>query len=112
MSKVFQANAAYGAPVADTIRQIEVAVARYLRLVSTLTDEDVNGLGVGDSDQLTLLIRSLAEPAKSYVLHHSHGESYGAYRRSALKYEHQQRLFLNFKVTKRCLAYNLKVFPN
>ena len=24
MSKVFQANAAYGAPVADTIRQIEV----------------------------------------------------------------------------------------
>ena len=27
MSKVFQANAAYGAPVADTIRQIEVAVA-------------------------------------------------------------------------------------
>ena len=65
MSKVFQANASYGAPVADTIRQIEVAVARYLRLVSTLIDEDVNGLGVGDSDQLTLLIRSLAEPAKS-----------------------------------------------
>ena len=28
-----------------------------------------------DSDQLTLLIRSLAEPAKSYVLHHSQGES-------------------------------------
>ena len=50
--EVFQANAAYGAPVADTIRQIEVAVARYLRLVSTLIDEDVNGLGVGDSDQL------------------------------------------------------------
>ena len=42
MSKVFQANAAYGAPVADTLRQIEVAVARYLRLVSTLIDEDVN----------------------------------------------------------------------
>jgi len=51
----------------------EVAVARYLRLVSTLIDEDVNGLGVGDSDQLTLLIGSLAEPAKSYVLHHSQG---------------------------------------
>ena len=97
MSKVFQANAACGAPVADTIRQIEVAVARYLRLVSTLIDEDVNGLGIGDSDQLTLLIRSLAEPAKSYVLHHSQGESYGAYRRSALKYEHQQRLFLELQ---------------
>ena len=104
MSKVFQANAAYGAPVADTIRQIEVAVARYLRLVSTLIDEDVNGLGVGDSDQLTLLIRSLAEPAKSYVLHHSQGESYGAYRRSALKYEHQQRLFLELQDNKKMFS--------
>ena len=104
MSKVFQANAAYGAPVADTIRQIEVAVARYLRLVSTLIDEDVNGLGVGDSDQLTLLIRSLAEPAKSYVLHHSQGESYGAYRRSALKYEHQQRLFLELQGNKKMFS--------
>ena len=104
MSKVFQANAAYGAPVADTIRQIEVAVARYLRLVSTLIDEDVNGLGVGDSDQLTPLIRSLAEPAKSYVLHHSHGESYGAYRRSALKYEHQQRLFLELQGNKKMFS--------
>ena len=104
MSKVFQANAAYGAPVADTIRQIEVAVARYLRLVSTLIDEDVNGLGIGDSDQLTLLIRSLAEPAKSYVLHHSQGESYGAYRRSALKYEHQQRLFLELQGNKKMFS--------
>ena len=76
MSKVFHANAAYGAPVADTVRQIEVAVARYLRLVSTLLVDDTSGLGVADSDQLTLLIRSLPEPAKSYVLHHSQGESY------------------------------------
>ena len=69
---MFQANAAYGALVAATIRQIEVAVAGYLRFASTMIDdEDVNGLEVGDSDQLTLLIRSLAEPAKSYVLHHS-----------------------------------------
>ena len=103
MSKVFQANAAYGAPVADTIRQIQVAVAGYLRLVSTLIDEDVNGLGVGDSDQLTLLVRSLAEPAKSYVLHHSQGESYGAYRRSALKYE-QQKLFLELQGNKKMFS--------
>ena len=55
-SKVFHANAAYyGAPVADTVRQIEVAVARYLRLVSTLLVADTSGLGVADSDQLTLL---------------------------------------------------------
>ena len=97
MSKVIHANAAYGAPVADTVRQIEVAVARYLRLVSTLLVDDTSGLGVADSDQLTLLIRSLPEPAKSYVLHHSQGESYGAYRASALKFEHQQRWFLELQ---------------
>ena len=72
--------------------------------MSTLIDEDVNGLGVGDSDQLTLLIRSLAEPAKSYVLHHSQGESYGAYRRSALKYEQQQRLFLELQGNKKMFS--------
>ena len=52
----------------------------------------------------TLLIRSLAEPAKSYVLHHSQGESYGAYRRSALKYEHQQRLFLELQGNKKMFS--------
>ncbi len=109
MSKVFHANAAYGAPVADTVRQIEVAVARYLRLVSTLLVEDTSGLGVADSDQLTLLIRSLPEPAKSYVLHHSQGESYGAYRASA-QYEHQQRLFLELQGNKKMFSLQSEGF--
>ena len=64
----------------------------------------MNGLRVGDSDQLTLVIRSLAESAKSYVLHHSQGESYGAYRRSAFKYEHQQRLFLELQGNKKMFS--------
>ena len=110
MSKVFHANAAYGAPVADTVRQIEVAVARYLRLVSTLLVDDTSGLGVADSDQLTLLIRSLPEPAKSYVLHHSQGESYGAYRTSALKFEHQQRLFLELQGNKKMFSLQSEGF--
>ena len=91
MQKTFHANAAYGAPVADTVRQIEVAVARYLRLVS-------------DSDQLTLLIRSLPEAAKQYTLHHSSGETFSAYRASALRWEHQQRLFLELQGSKKIFA--------
>ena len=108
LSKMFPANAAYGVPVADTIRQIEVVVARYLRLVLTLNDEDVNGLEVGNSNQRTLLIRSLAEPAKSYVLHHSQGESYEAYYWSTLKYEHQQRLFLELQGNKKMFSLQLE----
>ena len=46
--------------------------------MSTLIDEDVNGLGVGDSDQLTLW--------------------------SALKYEHQQRLFLELQGNKKMFS--------
>lgn len=56
--------------MADTVRQIEVAVARYLRLVSTLLTEDTSGLGINFVDS------SAQEPAKSYVLHHSQGESW------------------------------------
>ena len=97
MQKVFHASSASGAPVADTVRQIEIAVARYLRLVSTLVSDDTVGLGVSDSDQLTLLVRSLPETAKQYVLHHSTGESYSSYRSSALRWEHQQRLFVELQ---------------
>ena len=104
MQKSFHANAAYGAPVADTVRQIEVAVARYLRLISTLVDCDVTGLGVSDSDQLTLLIRSLPEAAKQYTLHHSTGESFSSYRSSALRWEHQQRLFLELNGSKKLFS--------
>ena len=59
-------------------------MARYLRLVSTLVDCDVSGLQVTDSDQLTLLIRSLPESVKQYTLHHSGGESFAAYRLAAV----------------------------
>lgn len=79
MQKRFQASAAYGASVADTVRQPEVSVSRYLRLVSTLVGADVSDLGVSDSDKLTLLIRSLPEAAKQYTLHHSTGESFSSY---------------------------------
>ena len=76
--------------------------------------EDTSGLGVADSDQLTLLIRSrsLPEPAKSesYVLHHSQGESYGAYRASALKFEHQQRLFLELQGNKKMFSLQSEGF--
>ena len=99
MARTFQAQTS-SAPVADTVRQIEIAVARFVRLLSTLDQRDAVGLALTDSDQLTLLIRSLPESAKAYTLHHSQGETYASYRMSALRWEHQQRLFLELQGTK------------
>ena len=94
MARTFQTQSGTSAPVADTVRQIEIAVARYQRLLSTLEPGDAVGLGLTDSDQLTLLIRSLPDHARAYTLHHSQGETYGSYRASSLRWEHQQRLFM------------------
>ena len=84
MARTFQAQTS-SAPVADTVRQIEIAVARFVRLLSTLDQRDAAvGLALTDSDQLTLLIRSLPESAKAFTLHHSQGETCASYRMSAL----------------------------
>ncbi|CAE7748672.1 ZCCHC13 [Symbiodinium sp. CCMP2592] len=99
MARTFRAQDS-SAPVADTVRQIEVAVARFVRLLSTLDPRDAAGFPLTDSDQLTLLMRSLPESAKAYTLHHSQGETYASYRSSALRWEHQQRLFLELQGAK------------
>ena len=79
------------------MRQIERAVAIYLRLVSTLVSDDTVGLGVSDSDQLTLLVRSLPETAKQYVLHHSTGESTLRIVRPPFDGNTSKDFLLNFK---------------
>ena len=79
-----------------------------MRLLSTLDQRDAGGLALTDSDHLTLLIKSLLETANAYTLHHSQGETYASYRASALRWEHQQRLFLKLQGTKSlfCLHEN------
>eukprot|EP00439_Symbiodinium_sp_Y106_P072684 s1971_g13.t1 len=58
MARTFRAQDS-SAPVADTVRQIEVAVARFVRLLSTLDPRDAAGFTLTDSDQLTLLMRKI-----------------------------------------------------
>ena len=110
MARTFRAQDS-SAPVADTVRQIEVAVARFVRLLSTLDPRDAAGFTLTDSDQLTLLMRSLPESAKAYTLHHSQGETYASYRSSALRWEHQQRLFLELQGTKGCFGLHETELP-
>ena len=82
--------------VGDVIRKIDMEVSRYAKLLGTLpTAPDRQGLSIGDGDMLVILLRSLPEEAKKYVLHHSEAETYQLCRSAALRFERQQRLFLD-----------------
>ena len=52
LNRVFQ-----GQDSSDLIRQIELACAKYTRMISTLLGDSA-GLAIGDSDMLTMLVRS------------------------------------------------------
>lgn len=82
--------------VGDVVRKIELEAARFQRLLNTLpAGVDVVGLQVTEADLLMVLMRSLPEMVRSYVLHHATGESYQAFRTAACRWEQQQRLFMD-----------------
>ena len=86
--------------VSDTIRRIDYEAARFLRLLGTLPMQvDTTGLKLADSDMLVVLLKSLPETVKNYVLHHSGADNYESYRNAAMRWEEQQRLFSDFETT-------------
>ena len=88
-----------GTVVGDVIRKIDIEVSRFSKLLGTLpSNMDRQGLSIGDGDMLVILLRSLPEEAKKYVLHHSSADTYSVARMSALKFEQQQRLFLDLNL--------------
>ena len=83
--------------VSDTIRRIDYEAARFSRLLGTLPMQvDTTGLKLADSDMLVVLLKSLPETVKNYVLHHSGADNYESYRNAAMRWEEQQRLFSDF----------------
>jgi uncharacterized FlgJ-related protein len=46
---------------------------------------------LADSDMLVALLRSLPEAVKNYILHHSSGDTYEAFRNAAMRWEEQHR---------------------
>ena len=86
--------------VSDVIRKIDYEAARFSRLLGTLPMQvDTTGLKLADSDMLVVLLKSLPETVKNYVLHHSSADNYEAYRNAAMRWEEQQRLFSDFETT-------------
>ena len=81
--------------VSDTIRKIDLEVAKFSRLISTLpASVDTTGLSILEADLVVLLLRSLPGEVKTYCLHHTPCETYSDYKETARRWEHQQRLFL------------------
>ena len=60
---------------------------------------DTTGLKLADSDMLVVLLKSLPETVKNYVLHQSGADNYESYRNAAMRWEEQQRLFSDFETT-------------
>lgn len=84
--------------VSDTIRRIDYEAARFSRLLGTLPMQvDTTGLKLADSDMLVVLLKSLPETVKNYVLHHSGADNYESYRNAAMRWEEQQRLFSDLR---------------
>lgn len=80
--------------LSDVIRQIDLACAKFMRLISTIpSTEDLTVLRIEESDMLQMLIRSIPSGAREYVLLHSSGSTYWSFRESARRYENQHRLF-------------------
>ena len=86
--------------VSDTIRRMDYEAARFSRLLGTLPMQvDTTGLKLADSDMLVVLLKSLPEAVKNYVLHHSSADTYESYRNAAMRWEEQHRLFSDFEST-------------
>eukprot|EP00435_Cladocopium_sp_Y103_P039270 s2980_g10.t1 len=83
--------------VTDTIRKIDFEMARYSKLLGTLSSKiDATGLHVAEADLVAVLLRSLPDAVRTFCLHHTGGETYQAFRTTALRWEQQQRAFAEF----------------
>lgn len=56
-----------------------------------------DGLGLGSIDLTLMLVRSMLEEVRNYVLLRAAGDGYVSYRRSVLRFEGQKRLFAELK---------------
>lgn len=104
-AKTFKLTSSETSPasvVTDTIRRLDFESARYQKLINTLPSSvDVVGLQLAEPDLVSILLRSLPENVKGYVIHHSEGDSYQAYRVAAQRWERQQRMYADMSVDKK-----------
>ena len=111
-NKTFALSASETSPssvVTDTIRKIDYEAARYQKLIGTLPSTvNTVGLQMAEPDLVSILLRSLPDSVKGFVVHHSDGESYTSYRNAAQRWERQQRMFSDLGVSGKKQFYQLE----
>ena len=111
-NKTFALSASETSPssvVTDTIRRIDYEAARYQKLIGTLPSTvNTVGLQMAEPDLVSILLRSLPDSVKGFVVHHSDGESYTSYRNAAQRWERQQRMFSDLGVSGKRQFYQLE----
>ena len=81
--------------ISDVVRKMDVDLSRYRKLVDTLpVSPSRNGLEVASPDLTLILLRSLPSECRAYVMLHAKDETFQELRAAALKFESQQRLFV------------------
>ena len=63
---------------------------------------------MAEPDLVSILLRSLPDSVKGFVVHHSDGESYTSYRNAAQRWERQQRMFSDLGVSGKKQFYQLE----
>ena len=83
--------------VTDTIRRLDYEAVRFQKLLGTLPKNiDVTGLHLAEPHLLAILLRSLPEAVRNFVLHYAGGDSYQSFRVAAQRWEQQRRMFQEF----------------
>ena len=84
----------------DIICQIDVGLSRFRKIIETLTAAVSNlGLEVQTRDLTMMLLRSLPHEVRSYATLHAAGDAYVDFCAPALRFEQQQRMFVEFSGT-------------
>ena len=81
--------------ISDVVRKMDVDLSRYRKLVDTLpVSASRDGLEVASAELTLILLRSLPNDCRAYVMLHAKDESFVELRAAALKFESRQRLFM------------------
>ena len=95
LRKEFRVDSKTTHMISDLVRMIQVAINKYNQLIETLPrDVSKLELQVTSADLALLFIRNLPHEAKQYCLLHSEDETWESLQAAGLKFERQQRLYV------------------
>ena len=102
-----------GKSIPEAVRKVQSELYQFER-VSQLVDPAVNvqGLEFQEADKVLLLLRSLPNQCRQWIVLHSKDERFETYLEAALRYESQQRIWSELNGQPIAALGDAKGFPN